>query len=174
MTVTKRIKVNPQGVVISNLTEADAALSRLAELRRELAILEAGLNEAIDALKRSIALESAPYIEQVQMLETGLMVYANYYKAELFNEKRSRELDHGIIGWRLSSEIKPQPKWDWTMVLGRLKDLKMDEGIRVKEDVNREALREWPEERLQIVGARRIQKDTFFLELKQEEIAAET
>lgn len=167
----KRIKVPQAGAVIGTLAEADAALARLAELRRDLALIEAGMNEAIDALKQTTALESAPYIEQVQALETGLMVYASYHKAELFHDRRSRELDHGIIGWRLSTELHPRPKWTWAMVLGQLKVLKMDEAIRQKEEVNRDVLREWPEERLDIVGARRIQKDTFFLELKQEELA---
>lgn len=167
----KRIKVPQAVAVIGTLAEADASLARLAELRRDLALIESSLNETIDNLKQMAAQESAPLMEQVIALESGLATYATYYKAELFHDRRSRELDHGIIGWRQSTEIKPQPKWDWTMVLGRLKDLMMADGIRQKEEVNREALREWPDERLTIVGARRIQKDTFFLELKQEEIS---
>lgn len=169
----RRTKIVQSGVVISTLAEADAALAKLADLRRELSLLEAGMNEAIDNLKQSTALESAPHIEEIVALEAGLSLYSTYYKAELFHDKRSRELDHGIIGWRQSTELQTQPKWTWAMVLGRLKELAMVDGIRTKEEVNKEALREWPDERLSIIGARRVQKDTFFLELKQEVLAEE-
>lgn len=174
MPPTKRTKIAQTGAVISTLAEADAALAKLAELRRELALVESGLNENIDALKQRASLESVPLIEQVLALEVGLSNYGTYYKAELFHDRRSRELDHGVIGWRQSTELAPQPKWTWSMVLGRLRDLAMHDGIRLKEEVNREVLREWPDERLNLVGVRRVQKDTFFLELKQEEVAIES
>jgi len=92
-------------------------------------------------------------------------------KGRLFVGKRSVDLDYGKLGWRKSTEIKPAAKTTWAMILGRLRELAFGEAIRIKEEVNREVLHEWPEERLELVGARRVEKDTFWYEIDEAKLA---
>jgi len=46
--------------------------------------------------------------------------------------------------------------------------------LRIREDVNREALRGWSDERLVEVGVRRLEKDLFWYELKLDGVQVES
>ena len=104
-------------------------------------------------------------------MEAGLIAYSQFNKLELFRVKRSVELDYGRIGFRKSTELKPKSKITWEMVLQRLKDLAFIEAVRTKESVDKEELQKWPDERLDMVGVRRITKDQFWYETDEEKIA---
>ena len=56
------------------------------------------------------------------------------------------------------------------MVLGKLEELGFEKGIRINKTVNKDVLRTWPDERLELVGARRVEKDDFWYELKGVEV----
>lgn len=45
------------------------------------------------------------------------------------------------------------------------------EAIRVKEEPDREVMSQWPDERLELVGCQRKEKDTFWLEIDEEKLA---
>ncbi|MDA8138010.1 MAG: host-nuclease inhibitor Gam family protein [Desulfobacteraceae bacterium] len=155
---------------INDLCQANDALALIAAGKRTVAAIEAEMNAAIDRLKAEAEAQAAPLQAQIKAIEGGLQAFAEYNRA-LFKEKRSRELDHGAIGFRKSKELKPAPKHTWQMVLGRLKELAFMPAIRIKEEVNKEELATWPDERLELVGVRRVEKDLFWYEISQEKIA---
>ena len=156
---------------IADLERADAALADIAALKRQLAAIEADLNECINLAKAQAEAEAVPLQAKVKAIEGGLQAFAAYNKKTLFSDRRSKALDYGTIGFRKSSQIKPQPRTTWQMVLGRIKELALVEAIRTKEDVNKEELATWSDERLGIVCARRMEKDLFWYELNEERIA---
>ena len=92
-------------------------------------------------------------------------------KAELFMKKRSRDLTFGVIGFRASSAVKPMKRMTWEQVLGFVRDAGMIECIRTKQEVDKEALRQLPPEKLAAVGCRLEQTDGFFYELNETELA---
>ena len=92
-------------------------------------------------------------------------------KAELFMKKRSRDLTFGVIGFRASSAVKPMKRTTWEQVLGFVRDAGMIECIRTKQEVDKEALRQLPPEKLAAVGCRLEQTDGFFYELNETELA---
>jgi phage host-nuclease inhibitor protein Gam len=106
-------------------------------------------------------------------MENGLQAFAEHRKEELFSNRRSVELDFGTLGYRRSHEVKPKPRTTWAQVLGKLKELRFHEAVRVKEAVDKDELRSWPDERLESVGARRVQKDTFWYEINAQKVAEE-
>lgn len=128
------------------------------------------MNDEIDHVKACAEADSEPLLKRLDLLDASLLAFAEYNKAELFEKKRSVELMYGLLGFRRSSEIKPKPKTTWAMVCEALKSLGFDDAVRVREDANKEVLREWPEERLDLVGARRVEKDTFWYEVKEEAV----
>lgn len=156
---------------ISDLSQANAALAEIAEIKRELSAIEVDMNEAIDRLKAQAEAQAAPLQAKIKVLEGGLQAFAEYNKKSLFTDKRSKELDYGTIGYRKSSQIKPKAKTTWEMVLGRLKDLKFLSAIRTRDEVAKEELATWPNERLDLVGARRVEKDQFWYEIDEAKIA---
>jgi phage host-nuclease inhibitor protein Gam len=165
----RKVTLDP-AIQILTTNDADAVLAELAQLGRDIDEIEGKLNADIDTLKRKAAAEAAPLQARMGLLENALAVFGLAKKAELFSTVRSVALNHGTIGFRRSTAIKPQSKWTWEMVLGKLKELGMRDGIRPKEEVNRDALAEWPDKRLNMVGCRRDEKDTFYYEVTQEEL----
>lgn len=171
-----RTKPNP-AYVVADLDAADRALARLAEIRRIVDGENLRLNEAVDKLKAHVSEVTAAPLAEAAVIEAALATFAETRKDSLFGKLRSQALTFGLIGFRRSSEVKPRPKTTWGGILERIKSLvtgvdgdPFKAAIRVKEDVNRDVLKDWPEERLEAVGARIVTKDTFFYELATQEI----
>ncbi len=164
-----RTRTKPQPLVIGNLEEADSALRQLAEIARESALIDQGLNEQIDTLKAAAKQQMEPLLAARKRLEDALAVFGIQNKDELFPErKRSQELVFGILGFRRSTSLRLVAKHTWAMVLKRLQDLGLTGGIRTKHEVDKDALRGWSDGALENVGVKRETVDEFFVELKQE------
>ncbi len=166
-----RKKIKVIAIPVKNLAGANAALKEIAEIKRDLGGIEANLNKQIDELKAGAEAEAAPLHLRLSGLENGLLAYAEREKEKLFTEKRTKALDFGSLGWRRSKEVKPQPKTTWAMVLGKIKEMKFAKALRIKETVNKDELHQWPDERLGLIGARRVEKDTFWYEVDEEGVA---
>ena len=169
--MAKRVKPILNVPTVTTLEEADATLARIAARKRELTLLELGLKEDVDALKLQCAEASEPVRQDIEILEQSLIRFGESQKTELFVKKRSRELTFGIIGFRASSSVKTMKKTTWEQVLGLVRDAGMPECIRTKQEVDREALRQLPPERLAAVGCRLEQSDLFFYELNETGLA---
>ena len=165
-------RTKPQPLIIGDLPQADEALRKLAEITREQALIEQGLNAQIDQLKAAAKLQLEPLTASRKRLEDALAVFGTLKKDELFGVKRSLDLTFGVIGFRKATSLRLLSKHTWAMVLKRLQDLGLAEGIRTKLEVDKDELRGWPDTRLETVGVRRESTDEFFIEPKQEEIAS--
>ncbi len=170
-------RTKPRVMVLADLKEADAALAELAGIKRDMASLECVMNESIDAIKAEAKAQSAPLAIRMKDLETALTNFAVARKDDLFPKKKSLELTFGALGFRQSTKLKTLVKWTWKLVLERLQALAADpegtpfrEAIRTKVEVDKEAMRDWPEERLATVGVHKVAEDEFFYELKAEAI----
>ncbi|NDY57430.1 hypothetical protein G3N56_11835 [Desulfovibrio sulfodismutans] len=171
-----RTKPNP-AFLIGDLDAADKALARLAEIRRAVEAEEGKLNETIDKMKALAKERLAAKLADKKAIEAALVTFAGSKKDELFEKARSRQLNFGTIGFRRSTEIKAKGKGTLAGILERVKTLITGEpddpfagAVRVKEELNRDEMVKWPDERLELVGARRAKKDLFYYELKAEEI----
>ncbi len=164
-------KVKPKNFFpVKDVKEANRVLGEIGKLKRQIEQFEIDLNDDIDRLKAESEAKVAPLMTRMKNYEGGLLAYAEHNKDELFKDRRSKELNFGSIGYRRSREIKAKPKHTLAMVLGKLKELGFKAGIRVKESVNKDELATWPDERLDLVDARRVKKDTFWYEIKEEEV----
>jgi phage host-nuclease inhibitor protein Gam len=155
---------------IADLKQAEQALAELAGLDRDLKAIESGLNEGVDQLKVEAKSKAEPLAARRKELETGLATFAQMNKAELFTKPKSRELTFGTIGFRKTTKLLTQPKLTLAMVLEKIKAYGFTEAVRCKENVDKDAMRDWPDERLALVGVKRQSGDEFFIELKTEEI----
>lgn len=165
-------RTKPQPLIISDLPQADEALRQLAEIAREQERVESGMNAQIDQLKAAAKLQLEPLTTARKRLEDALAVFGTLKKEELFpDRKRSQELNFGVIGFRKATSLRLLAKHTWAMVLKRLQDLNLPEGIRTKLEVDKDSLRGWADERLETVGVKRETVDEFYVELKQEEIS---
>ena len=169
--MTKRVKPTLNVPTVASLEEADATLARIAAKKRELELLDLGLKEDVDALKLKCATESEPIKQEIEMLGQSLIRFGESRKGELFVKKRSVDLNFGIIGFRAGNAIKPMRKTTWEQVLGFLQSQQMFNCIRTKHEVDKDALRQLPPEKLAEVGCQMVSTDTFYYEIKESGMA---
>ena len=168
-------RIKPKNLYpIKDLAAANAAMAEIAGIKRSIAEVESAMNESIDHAKAEAEIKAIPLQTRLASIEGGLLAFAEHNKSDLFKTKRSRELDFGSLGYRRSKEIKPKPKTTWKMVLGAIKQFKFKAALRTTESVNKEELHTWPDERLETVGCRRVEKDTFWYEIDEAKIAEKT
>jgi len=172
-----RRKPKVAGLAITDLLEADSALAALAALDREISRIEIEMNEGIQAVREAGDEAAAPYRQKREQIEAALATYATVGKETLFTKgKRSLKLIHGIIGFRASEEVKTLPKIKWADVLLNLKAMAkrcagVSHCIRIKEEPDKEALRQMPKSLQAEAGVRIVAKDTFYYEVKSETVA---
>jgi phage host-nuclease inhibitor protein Gam len=147
---------------ITSLKEADSVLKRLSELNNTLKKLEAETDDMINEIKKTAKENAEPIIKEMEELEHSLAIYSEYNKEELFKDKKTIELTFGQFGFRQSTSISVKKN-----TLDLLKEHGFREAIKVKESVNKDILRDWSDERLALVNAKRVVKDSFWVEVKE-------
>ena len=60
------------------------------------------------------------------------------------------------------------------MTLEKLHQYNFTDGIRVKEEVDKDKAAGWPDERLELVGLKRQTSDAFFIEIKRDAVPEQT
>lgn len=103
-------------------------------------------------------------------LSDAVTVYGKLNRQALFIKSKSLDLGFGVIGFRASTKIVQMRGVTAEMTLERLHQYNLSDGIRTKEEINKDAALGWPDERLELVGLKRQQSDTFFIEIKKEEV----
>ena len=168
MAATTRIKADP--FVVGDLARAESALMELAELTRKTRAITDDLNASIDRMKENAKAEAAPLEARKKEISDALAVFLKMNRDSVLKDKKSVELAFGVMGFRASSSICQMRGVTAEMSLERLKSGGFADGIRVKEELDKDVLRGWPEERLAVVGLTRVSKDQFFVELKEENL----
>lgn len=156
---------------IRSIEEANDALREIGELKRIQKDIELRMNDDIAKIKAGAEQDAASYKSRCSALENGLIAFADTNKHELFKDRRSLDLNYGTIGYRKSTELATLRGCTWKTVLGKLKELAFKEAIRTKEEPDREIMSQWPDERLELVGCQRREKDTFWFEVDEDKLA---
>ncbi|MDR0249911.1 MAG: host-nuclease inhibitor Gam family protein [Burkholderiales bacterium] len=146
--------------------DVDAALKEISEIQRELAMIEAEQNAAIDDIKAGAKEQAAPLAERIKALETAMKEFCMANRSD-FAKTKTRELTFGAVGFRLSTKIIIKSVAE---CIQTLKDMALNQYIRIKEEPDKEAMKSLADETLAEIGASRKIENVFGYELKQEEI----
>ena len=103
-------------------------------------------------------------------LADAVAVFARLNRQELFAKSKSLDMGFGVIGFRASTKIVQIRGVTAEMTLEKLHQYNLSDGIRTKEEINKDAALGWPDERLELVGLKRQQSDTFFIEISKENV----
>lgn len=155
------------GTTLENWTDVDACLKRIAEIDRDLGLIASAQQEAIDQIKENAKNEAEPLQTIKAGLEAAIQQYCEAHRSD-FIAVKSRELTFGTVGFRLSTRVVIKRVAD---TLQALRDFGLDECIRVKEEINKEAMRDLPLDTLHAVGAALKTEDAFGYEVKREALA---
>lgn len=156
-------KTVPQVIIPTTLQEAADALSKLGAHQRETQRLQAMMNDEIAKIKEKYAEQADQYNQMIVSLLEGLHLYAESHRHELLTGgKKTVQLTTGEIGWRTTTP-RVQLK-NIEMIIERIKAKNLTEKfIRIKEEINKEAMLQEPEVACQIPGVSIKQNETFWV-----------
>ena len=158
-------------LIIKDVQQAEGVLAEMSAIGRKLLLIEGAMNEEIDNAKARAQQEGASLIVRYNELEKAVKAFGTLNKSRLFSEKRSLELAFGTISFRQSTRITFQNRVTEEMALQALRELGLSEGIRVKEELDRTAMADWPDSKLETVGMKRRTVDTISVDVKSEALA---
>lgn len=165
MAKEKRSKPVVETRKITSLSEADSMLHEMADLKAKIRKVQADADIAVNAIKESMMDTVRPMLEQIEAMEKSLAVYSEYNRTELFNDKKTIELQFGLFGYRQSTSVSVKKT-----TLELLQKHGFDEAISIKPTVNKEIMRSWSVERLALVDATLVIEDKFWIETKENDL----
>ena len=167
------MRIKPDPHVVEDRAQAECALAEIAALDRKLDGIATDMQETIDLAKARASQEANPLIARRKELADAVAVFAKLNRQTLFAKAKSVDLGFGTIGFRASTRIVQIRGVTVEMTLERLHQYNLVDGIRTKEEINKDTALGWPDERLELVGMRRQQIDTFFIEIKKDQLPQE-
>ena len=156
---------------LKTLRDVEKSLAGLVQLtlRRNFFINE--LEGKIADMREQYGEELADLSSDIKAEEKYILEYLAAHKADFDGPPRSVELPAGTIGYRLGQpRLKPLAKWTWDKILETLQADKAECYLRVKTEVDREALLADAEAQgadvLKGWGLKTVQDDKPFIDLK--------
>lgn len=159
--------------------EAHEAMRLFAEKSSQLKALEAKMELDIQKARDKYKLK----IETLRLEKDDsfdkLKAFAEEHRNDLFTKRKSLDWTHGILGFRTSTPKVDKPsRITWANILEIIKKENLTRFLRTKEEINKEAIVECREDEevmaklKDVAGLEVVQTETFFVEPKEEEIAA--
>ena len=162
-------RIKPDPYMVLDLAQCEGALAEMASIDRKLSAIENEMREVVDGAKARASQLAGPLQARRKELSDAVTVYGKLNRQALF-PKSSLDLGFGVIGFRASTKIVQVRGVTAEMTLERMHQYHLADGIRLKEEINKEAALGWPDERLELVGLKRQQADTFFIEINKEKV----
>lgn len=131
--------------VPEDIDEAADMVARIGDLTREIERIKLDMQEEMARIKEEYERKAQPLMEERTALTEGVRIWAEANRRKLTQDGKVKyvRLTTGEIKWR---QRPPAVTIRGTaQVLQRLKERGLERFIRVKESVNKEAIREEPE-----------------------------
>ncbi len=125
--------------------DCDEMIRALGDLRRDVARLEADMNDKLAEVKERFEQKAEPLREKVEELLGGIETWCAANRDALTNSGKVKfaKLKNGEIRWRIRPpKVTVRTK---DAVLQALKDLGLTRFIRTKEEINKDAILEDPD-----------------------------
>lgn len=136
-----RTKVLTQPLAVpQSRPEAARAVARVGEIRRDMIRIEAEMNDRIAQIRESYETASLPLRDEFDREVEALRIWAEANRQMLTNGDKTKYVDlgTGLIKWRLRPPAVRLKAVD--AVLDSLRGLGLTRFIRVKEEVNKDAM----------------------------------
>lgn len=155
---------------VENWEEADQALQRMGEIDIALTKISGDLTLRINELKESAKNDAAGMESERKYLETLITHYCEQQKSE-FAKKRSRSLNFGLIGFRITTSVPiPRDKAKLKDLIAALKRLQLGVCIKTEEKIDRDQVATLDDGTIAKLGLRKTVKDSFRIQPNLEKI----
>lgn len=158
-----------------NSEELPEQMRKFATATSKIKAIEAEIELAKQEIVRKYELKLQSLNEQREEAVQTLQAYAEHHRDELFKTRKSMELPHGTMGFRMGTpKVEKSKKVTWE---GVLEDLRLIDPafVRTKQEANKDLIiarrmEDGVMSSLRAVGLDVVQDETFFVEAKAEEL----
>jgi len=175
MAKTTRIKTEAiKFPVPQSREETVSSIAEIGRRQRERERIQAEMNDRIAALKQEYEELARPHAEAIKALTEGVQTWCEANRAELTRDGKVKtaNLSAGEVRWRMRPPRVSVRSV--ATVLDALKSLKLNRFIRVKEEINKDAILAEPEAVEHVKGISISQGEDFVIvpfETELEEVA---
>lgn len=100
-----RKRITETEIKYQSWDEVDGALKELCTIERETGLINAAMNEAIDAAKAKADAQIKPLTERAARMERGIADYAAEHREDM-GRLKSKRLGFGTVYFRKSTKLK--------------------------------------------------------------------
>jgi len=163
MAKSKRVKSANSTITVGDWGHVDRLLREIGNMQAEIAVHESEAKAQIDEAKARMQAAVKPLQGEIKELVYAIELFATAHKRDFVGKRKSKDLAHGQIGWRVSHSIKIAKD-----TLERIKAIFPEPVaatcITIKESVNKNGLAALLPDDLEDVGAKRVKKTVFYAE----------
>jgi len=155
---------------VENWEDADVAIKRMGEIDISLSEINGELTLAVNQLKTSAKQNATGLESERKYLERQITNYCEQQKKE-FAKKRSRNLNFGTIGFRITTSVPiPRDKARLADLIGVLKNLRLNTCIKTEQKIDREQIETLEDTTIAKLGLKKNVKDSFRIQPNLEKI----
>lgn len=163
MAAKARVKAPAMAHVPQTLDEVNRAIAEIGIAQRERDRIAADMNDALAATREGYEAQAAPYAARIKELTAAVQLWCEANRARLTENGKTKtaKLAAGEVSWRMrppSVVVRGAEA-----VLEALRSLGLNRFIRVKEEINREAILIEPEVAAQVKGITVTQSEDFIV-----------
>jgi len=156
-----RLKVEAAEAVPQSLAEVTEAIAEIGRCQRERDVIQAQMNEALSFWRAKYEEKAKPYAGRIVELTKGVATWCEAHRGELTKEGKTKtaRLATGEVSWRMrppSIVLRGAEA-----VIDALRKLGMDRFLRVKVEVDKNAMLAEPEAVAKIKGVSISQREEF-------------
>jgi phage host-nuclease inhibitor protein Gam len=152
MATGNKLKSKAKAYAPQTQIDCAADIKKLGDLQRDFARMRADMNDEIASITKRYQPKLEGLSERIDTLQQGVQTYCEAHRAELTNDNRVKtaNLVTGEVSWRQrppSVSIRGAEA-----VIDALKRMSLTKFVRTKEEVNKEAMLNEPEQVRGIAG----------------------
>lgn len=147
--------------------DVDACLKAMGDAENEISVITAEMNAAIAQAKKEAEEKAAQFKETIKQNEGKIKEFTTIRKEDL--KGKSKQLTFGTVGFRQSTKLLLPS--DTAEVILKLRENGMADCINVKESINKDTVKSYPEEDILRIGGYLQRSDTFWYETDKDTLA---
>lgn len=145
MSKPKRLKARAAAAIPQTREAVTAAIRDIGTAQRQLARIDAGMNDALAKVRETFETQADPLRKQITELQAGVQTWCEANRTDLTqnNKVKTAAFPSGEVQWRMRPPSVAVRSVE--AVLDTLKRLGLERFTRVKVEVNKEAILADPE-----------------------------
>ncbi|MBN2381196.1 host-nuclease inhibitor Gam family protein [candidate division WOR-3 bacterium] len=144
---------------INSWRDADRILARLARIHERLGLLRERADERIEIIEQRLGEESSGLLSEAGVLRQEIERFFRCKDDENPEGIRSRTLPSGRIGLRFTDHLEiNRPE----VTMRRLAERGLGDCIRLRQEIDRQALRRLDDATLRSLGVKRLRREVFY------------